>query len=118
MKQPWRKYDRSSGPGYLFLFILYAIHCMSAERGHPGGSYYEYLKGKTYKISTETGLSEELHIIFQTHLRQYGSRRIKAELSNQGYKASRHTIRKLFKIQGLKAIQPQRRFAAHIFEVH
>ena len=81
-------------------------------------SYYEYVQGKTHQPTIETGLADELRIVFQTHRRRYGSRRIGAELKERGYKAGRHKIRKILKQQGLQAIQPRRRFAAHIFEVH
>ncbi|WP_183980525.1 IS3 family transposase [Runella defluvii] len=60
----------------------------------------------------ETGLADEVRIVFQTHRRRYGSRRIRAELKERAYKAGRHKIRKLLKEQGLKAIQSPRRFTA------
>jgi len=70
-------------------------------------SYYEYVKGKTHQSAIETGLADEVRIVFQTHRRRYGSRRIRAELKERGYKAGRHKIRKLLKEQGLQAIQPR-----------
>lgn len=70
-------------------------------------SYYEYVKGTTHQPTIETGLADELRIVFQTHRRRYGSRRIGAELKERGYKAGRHKIRKLLKEQGLQAIQPR-----------
>ena len=77
-------------------------------------SYYEYVKEKTHQPAIETGLADELRLIFQTLRRRYGSRRVGAELKERGYKAGRHAIRKLLKEQGLQAIQPRRRFAAAI----
>jgi repressor of nif and glnA expression len=65
-------------------------------------SYYEYVKGKTHQPTIKTGLADELRIVFQTHRRRYGSRRVSAELKERGYKAGRHKIRKLLKEQGYK----------------
>lgn len=45
--------------------------------------------------------------VFGQHKRRYGSRRIVAELGNQGYSLSRYKARKLLKRNGLKAIQPR-----------
>jgi len=70
-------------------------------------SYYEYVKGKTHQPAIETGLADELRLVFQTHRRRYGSRRVGAELKERGYKAGRHKVRKLLKEQGLQAIQPR-----------
>ncbi|WP_409049723.1 IS3 family transposase [Runella sp. MFBS21] len=65
------------------------------------------MKGKTHQPTIETGLADELRLVFQMHRRRYGSRRIGAELKERGYKAGRHKIRKLLKEQGLQAIQPR-----------
>lgn len=70
-------------------------------------SYYEYTKGKTHQELTETGVSDEIRRVFQEHRRRYGSRRLRVEMQVNGYKIGRHCIRKLLKVQGLKAIQPR-----------
>lgn len=70
-------------------------------------SYYEYIKGQTHNQATESGLSDELCRVFQANKRRYGSRRLKAEMQEMGYKVGRHGVRKLLKKQGLKAIQPK-----------
>jgi transposase InsO family protein len=51
-------------------------------------------------------LSDELSRVFQANKRRYGSRRLKVEMQEMGYKVGRHRVRKLLKEQGLKAIQP------------
>ena len=69
-------------------------------------SYYEYRKGQTYQEPLKSGLGEELRVVFQHHKRRYGSRRLHAQMQEMGFKVGRHSVRKLLKEQGLKAIQP------------
>ena len=44
---------------------------------------------------------------FAEHRRRYGSRRLLAELQEQGYAVGRHQLRRLMKAEGLQAIQPR-----------
>lgn len=52
-------------------------------------------------------MEERVIDIFSQNKRRYGSRRIVAELHNQGHKLSRYKARKLLSRNGLKAIQPR-----------
>ncbi|QHV98164.1 IS3 family transposase [Spirosoma endbachense] len=45
--------------------------------------------------------------VFADHKRRYGSRRIVAELKEQGHKVGRHQVRTLMKLAGLQSIQPK-----------
>jgi transposase InsO family protein len=69
-------------------------------------AYYEYKQGRSHQHPIESGLSDELRQVFQSHKRRYGSRRLHAEMQEMGYKVGRHKVRSLLKEQGLKAIQP------------
>ena len=48
-----------------------------------------------------------IRIVFRKHKRRYGARRIADELRDMGHNCSVRRVRKLLKIQGLKAIQPK-----------
>ncbi|WP_373514442.1 IS3 family transposase [Persicitalea sp.] len=52
---------------------------------------------------------EELLVerVFGEHKRRYGSRRITAELCEQGYAIGRHQVRSLMRNSGLRPIQPK-----------
>ena len=45
--------------------------------------------------------------VFHEHKRRYGSRRIVAELQQQGYQIGRHQVRTLMKLADLQPIQPK-----------
>lgn len=71
-------------------------------------AYYRYLRGSSYQPKVEKkehlGVIEE---IFWYHQRRYGSRRVLADLREQGYTIGRHQVRRLMQQQSLKAIQPK-----------
>lgn len=67
-------------------------------------AYYAYKQGLTYVLSDSKNLvSDEVSRVFKAHLSRYGSRRIVAEMQDQGFKVGRFEVRE----QGLKAIQPR-----------
>lgn len=68
--------------------------------------YYNYLqKGENPEEDKEEKAAVKK--IFWEHKRRYGSRRIVAELSNQGHRVSRKRVRKWMQEQGLQALQPK-----------
>lgn len=70
-------------------------------------SYYAYEKGQTHRPILDTCVGDELRQVFQAHSRRYGSRRLRAEMKENGYKIGSHRIRKLLRAHGLQAIQPR-----------
>lgn len=71
-------------------------------------AYYAYKQGLTYVLSDSKDLvSEEVSWVFKVHLNRYGSRRIVAEMRDQGFTVGRFMVRQRLKEQGLKAIQPR-----------
>ena len=71
-------------------------------------AYYRYQRGESYKPTVEKGKKQQLiEHVFANHKRRYGSRRIVAELKEQGYKVGRHQVRTLMKQAGLHPIQPK-----------
>lgn len=71
-------------------------------------AYYQYLKGISYQVTAEKKNKQQLvEQVFVEHKRRYGSRRIMAELKEQGHCIGRHQIRKLMEQSGLQAIQPK-----------
>lgn len=71
-------------------------------------AYYAYRQGLTYVLSSVKQVqSERVTSVFKTHLSRYGSRRIVAELQEQGLAIGRFAVRHRMKEQNLKAIQPR-----------
>ena len=68
--------------------------------------YYVYDKDKSVGKS-ERELGEQVKEVFFYHRKRYGSRRIAAELKDQGWKAGRFKVRRLMRQQDLRAIQPR-----------
>jgi len=70
--------------------------------------YYAWKNGQTYRATDKNKTMEEKVVdVFREHKRRYGTRRIVAELRNQGVKLSQYKARKLLHRNGLKAIQPR-----------
>lgn len=46
--------------------------------------------------------------VFFQHSRRYGSRRVRADLLDEGIRMGRDRVRKMMRIEGLRAIQPRR----------
>ncbi|GAB4000043.1 hypothetical protein GCM10028807_51840 [Spirosoma daeguense] len=71
-------------------------------------AYYRYQRGESYKPTVEKGKKQQLiEQVFADHKRRYGSRRIVAELKEQGHEVGRHQVRTLMKQAGLQSIQPK-----------
>lgn len=71
-------------------------------------SYYAYISGESYSLSLDEQLqSERVFSIFWDHKRRYGSRRIQAELLDEGIFMGRRRISSIMKELGIKAIQPK-----------
>lgn len=70
--------------------------------------YYAWKSCQTYQVTDKNKTMEEQVVdVFRQHKRRYGTRRIVAELRNQGVKLSQYKARKLLHRNGLKAIQPR-----------
>ncbi len=71
-------------------------------------SYYDYINGKTYVLSTEKErVKNEVKRVFEKHKRRYGWRRIQVELAAENLRVGRYQIRNRMKEQSLVAIQPK-----------
>lgn len=71
-------------------------------------SYYTFVKGLTYQPSgAKSVLLKEVKDIFYYHKRRYGSRRIREQMVDNGYKIGKYKVSSLMKEQGLVAIQPK-----------
>jgi len=53
-------------------------------------------------------LREMIRKVFFRHSRRYGSRRVRADLMDEGVRMGRDRVRKMMKAEGLRAIQPRR----------
>ena len=70
--------------------------------------YYAWRKEQTYRVTDKNKTMEKKVLdVFGEHKRRYGSRRIVAELRNQGISLSRYKAVKMLAGNGLKAIQPR-----------
>lgn len=56
----------------------------------------------------EKELREMVRKVFFRHSRRYGSRRVRADLMDEGVRMGRDRVRRMMKIEGLRAIQPKR----------
>ena len=71
-------------------------------------SYYSYIQGKSYGISTQKALLlKEVKDIFEDHKRRYGSRRIWEEMKDRGFDIGLYRVKRFMKEQDLIAIQPK-----------
>lgn len=71
-------------------------------------AYYRFCRGGSYQMSEKkTEKLEAVAKVFWEHKRRYGSRRITAELHEEGHIVGRYQVRTLMKKEGLKAIQPK-----------
>lgn len=72
-------------------------------------AYYAYAGGKSHLLSPQKEkTAEQVKAVFYQHRRRYGSRRISAELKEEGQQVGRFQVRSLMKRQALRAIQPRR----------
>lgn len=71
-------------------------------------AYYRYKRGQSYQLSTQKQDKKQLvERVFEEHKRRYGSRRIVAELQEQGHQLGRQQVRSLMKLSDLQSIQPK-----------
>ncbi|WP_106140642.1 IS3 family transposase [Spirosoma oryzae] len=71
--------------------------------------------GKSHRLAEEKEkLRQAVVASFVDHRRRYGSRRLLTELREQGYEVARHQLRRLMRLEGLRAIQPRSRFGVPI----
>lgn len=92
----------------VMLSNIYSISLILNVLGISKSSFYAWKKQETYELKPEKSLkSEQVKAVFSEHRRRYGSRRITAELQEQGVKIGRHQVRTLMKKQQLVAIQPK-----------
>lgn len=57
-------------------------------------AYYRYKRGQSYQLSTQKQDKKQLvERVFEEHKRRYGSRRIVAELEEQGHQLGRQQVR-------------------------
>lgn len=72
-------------------------------------AFAAWAAGKTYQLSERRKLlTEKVKACFYPHRRRYGTRRIAAELADEGIKAGRQEVRTAMKRENLQAIQPKR----------
>ena len=72
-------------------------------------AYAAWAAGKTYQLSERKKvLTQKVKACFERHRRRYGTRRIAAELADEGVKTGRQEIRTAMKRENLVAIQPKR----------
>jgi putative transposase len=70
--------------------------------------YYAWNKHQTYQLTDKNKTMEQRVIdVFRQNKRRYGSRRIVAQLHNEGHTLSRYKARKLLSRNRLMAIQPR-----------
>ena len=71
-------------------------------------AYYRYARGNSYDSDKKyLRAKHEIRKEFLVNKKRYGSRRIKAAISENGIKISRKTVAKLMKQEALKALQPK-----------
>ena len=70
--------------------------------------YYAWLKRKSFKLKTETIVSE-VRNVFESSKKTYGSPRICEELVSQGIVVSKSTVARVMRAQGFVA-RPRRKF--------
>lgn len=71
-------------------------------------AYYRYKRGGSHQPTARREEKKSLvERVFRTHKRRYGSRRIVAELQDEGHAIGRHQVRSIMKDSGLQPIQPK-----------
>ena len=84
------------------------VETLCAVLGVSRTAYYRYRRGQSYQSTTQKQDKKELvEQVFRQHKRRYGSRRIVAELQEQGYSLGRQQVRSLMKLADLQSIQPK-----------
>ena len=71
-------------------------------------AYYAYRGGSTYVLQGQKqSIADAVRQVFEAHKRRYGSRRIREELLDKGWRVGRYQVAQRMKEQGLLAIQPK-----------
>ena len=82
-------------------------------------AYYAYQSGESYQLTEgQEKLRTAMLDSFAEHRRRYGSRRLLAELQEQGHEVGRHQLRRLMQQAGLQAIQRQRPTVTEFYSPH
>ena len=86
----------------------FPVEVLCSVLGLSRSAYYRYQRGASYQQSTTKQRQQQLvEQVFTEHKRRYGSRRIVAELQQQGHQMGRHRVRSLMKLSDLQPIQPK-----------
>lgn len=86
----------------------YPVQELCKVLGVSRSAYYTWRSGQSYRLKdSKAEISQRVKSVFEEHLGRYGSRRIQAELKDQGLSVGRYQIRNRLREQGLKAIQPR-----------
>lgn len=84
------------------------METLCAVLGVSRTAYYRYKRGQSYQPTAEKQTKKQLvEQVFWAHKRRYGSRRIVAELQEQGHRVGRQQVRSLMKVADLQSIQPK-----------
>ncbi|WP_442780967.1 IS3 family transposase, partial [Aerococcus sp. Group 1] len=78
----------------------YALKDILSVLKFPKSTYF-YWKNKDEEIDKDADLKEEMKDIRETH-KDYGYRRMRAELLSRGYKVSKNKVQRLMKIMGIQ----------------
>ena len=85
----------------------YSVEFLCSLFGVSRTAFYRYKRGDSHNSDKKYYRPKhEVRLEFLKHLKRYGSRRIKASLTKQGIKLSRHKVAEFMSEDGLMAIQP------------
>ena len=86
----------------------FSVETLCSVLGLSRTAYYRYLRGASYQLNAKKENNQQLvEQVFAKHKRRYGSRRIMAELKDNGYLIGRYQVRAIMRRVGLQAIQPK-----------
>jgi transposase InsO family protein len=86
----------------------YPVEVLCQVLGVSRSAYYSWKQQQQAAGTDKKQIEQQVINIFRQHRRRYGARRIAAELKATAMgKAGRHTIRKIMRKHGLRAIQPR-----------
>ena len=92
--------------GHIHQATGHPIRLICATLEVPRSSYY-HAATPTFSQTTDHAPGDRIKVIFRTHKRRYGYRRIGSELSDEGLTCAPARVRRLMQERGLKAIQPR-----------
>ena len=86
----------------------FAVSTLCSVLGGSRTAYYRYKRGGSYQPTVRREEKKLLvERVFDQHKRRYGSRRIVAELQDEGHAIGRHQVRSIMRFSGLRPIQPK-----------